>query len=562
MTTVGRDGATVAHPAHTFILRVGALARSLLEHADGLAVGVLAVVSIIAALTFKDYGLGWDDYTHSQMGELLLSLYGSGFKDQRALSFVNLYMYGGGFDMIAALAARILPFDLFETRRLVSALVGIAGLIVTWRTARRLGGPLAGLLALTLLATCPLYYGHMYMNAKDAPFATAMALLTYSVVRLLQEYPRPRPSSIAWFGLGLGLSVGSRVLGDLAAISAFGALAFMLGAEWRRLGRNAAAQRTGRFILVLLPGVVLAYLIMGLVWPWSVLTPYNPIRALQYFSHFFEVPWRELFDGVRIPTVDMPRSYVPTLLAVQLPVLFLILSLAGIAGAIVACTRSENSISLRAGLVYVMLAALVPPAITVLERPAMYNGLRHFVFILPALAVLGGLAAAYTARKLTTHGPLIGAAATLFVLGLIFPVTDMVRLHPYEYAFYNVFIGGSAGARPLYMLDYWGLSFKQAAAELRQQLQEHNESPPQGGQWKVAVCGPHPPAHVALGPQFDLTWDPKGADFALMLGEFYCAQYDAPVLVEIKRDGVVFARVYDIRGRHVSNIFTTPPAGQ
>ncbi len=562
MTTVGRDGATVAHRAQSFLLRLGSPVRSFAQHADGLAVGVLVLVGLIAAFTFKDYGLGWDDYTHAQMGELLLSLYGSGFKDQRALSFVNLYMYGGGFDMIAALAAKILPFDLFETRRLVSAMVGIAGMVAAWRTARRLGGPLPGLLALTLLATCPLYYGHMYMNAKDAPFATAMALLTYSAVRLLQEYPRPRPSSVAWFGLGLGLSVGSRVLGDLAAISAFGALAFTVAAEWRRLGGSAAAQRAGRFMLMLLPGLALAYLIMGLIWPWSVLAPYNPIRALQYFSHFFEVPWRELFDGVRVPTVDMPRRYVPTLLSLQLPVLFLLLALAGIAGALVACARRDNPIALRAALVYVMLAALAPPAITVIERPAMYNGLRHFVFILPPLAVLGGLAAATIARRLSSRGPAIGAAATLFVLGLIFPVIEMVRLHPYEYAFYNTFVGGPAGARPLYMLDYWGLSFKQAAQELRRQLEEHNESPPQGGQWKVAVCGPHPPAHVALGPQFDLTWDPKGADFALMLGEFYCAQYDAPVLVEIKRDGVVFARVYDIRGHHVSNIFTTPPAGQ
>ena len=33
-----------------------------------------------------------------------------------------------------------------------------------------------------------------------------------------------------------------------------------------------------------------------------------------------------------------------------------------------------------------------------------------------------------------------------------------------------------------------------------------------------------------------------------MLGEFYCAELDAPVLVEVVRDGVVYARVYDIRG--------------
>ena len=93
--------------------------------------------------------------------------------------------------MAAALLAKIVPFDLFETRRLLGAVVGIAGLAITWRIGRRIGGPLAGLLALLLLAACPLYYGHMFMNPKDAPFAAAMALFLLGLVRLLEQYPRP-----------------------------------------------------------------------------------------------------------------------------------------------------------------------------------------------------------------------------------------------------------------------------------------------------------------------------------------------------------------------------------
>src|SRR5262245_25050103 len=103
---------------------------------DRAALFVLTLVSAVALATFRHYGLGWDDYTHAQMGEKLLALYGSGFAEPEALSFVNLYMYGGGFDMLAALAAKVSPFGLFETRRLLGAVVGIAGIAVTWRLAR------------------------------------------------------------------------------------------------------------------------------------------------------------------------------------------------------------------------------------------------------------------------------------------------------------------------------------------------------------------------------------------------------------------------------------------
>src|SRR5262245_6703276 len=164
---------------------------------DALALAVLAAVGVLAAITFKDYGLGWDDYTHAEYGGLLLRLYESGFSDRRALSFVNLYAYGGGFDMLAALVAKVLPFDLFETRRLCGALVGLIGLGVTWRLGRRIGGPLAGLLALVLLATCPLYYGHMFINAKDSPFAVAMVVMLLGLVRTFEEYPAPSISTVA-----------------------------------------------------------------------------------------------------------------------------------------------------------------------------------------------------------------------------------------------------------------------------------------------------------------------------------------------------------------------------
>ena len=44
----------------------------------------------------------------------------------------------------------------------------------------------------------------------------------------------------------------------------------------------------------------------------------------------------------------------------------------------------------------------------------------------------------------------------------------------------------------------------------------------------------------------------------MMSGEFYCAELKMPVLLQVERAGVVFARVYDIRGRSVSGLHTIP----
>ncbi len=41
---------------------------------------------------------------------------------------------------------------------------------------------------------------------------------------------------------------------------------------------------------ILLPSLLFGYLVMGLIWPWSVIELGNPFRALTYFSTFFEKP--------------------------------------------------------------------------------------------------------------------------------------------------------------------------------------------------------------------------------------------------------------------------------
>jgi len=524
------------------------------------AVLVLFLGTLAAVLTFRNYGLGWDDYTHAQYGELLLAFYASGFNDQRALSFVNLHMYGGGFDMAADLLAKFLPLELFETRRLAGGLIGVLGLAVTWRLARRLGGPLAGLLAVVLLAACPLFFGHMLMNAKDAPFAVAMILLLLALVRLLLEYPRPSAASIVLFGLGLGLSIGSRTLGTLSGVSMLAALALLVGSEAKAQGMRPAFLRASQFVAYLVPGLLLAYAVMALVWPWSVQAPLNPWRALIYFSHFFEHPWRELFGGELILVPDMPRSYVPTLFALRMPEIFLALGLSGLLGAFYAAAQRDLPPRQRAVFLCVAMAAVFPIALAVALRPAMYNGIRHFVFVLPPVAVLGGLAGAWlfdwSSRRFRFGA---AAAAIVFGIGVMLPVIEMVRLHPYEYTYFNRLAGGVAGARDRYMLDYWGLSFKQASQALAATITTDKIPQPSGRPWKLAVCGPHRSPQVELGPKFETSWDPQGADFGLSLGVFYCATLDAPVIAEIRREGVLYARVYDLRGRSFRTLLNPYP---
>ena len=532
---------------------------------DRLAYAVLAALALIAALTFRDYGLGWDDYTHAQYGDLLLSLYASGFHDTRALSFVNLYLYGGGFDMAAALLAKMLPFDLFETRRLLGAASASPASPSPGGSAAGSAGRLPGLLALRAARRLPaLLRPHVHQSEGRAvcrgdgavparPGATARAIS--------EALPRPRCSSSAWASAFRSARASWRA----SACS-------KRSARWRCCLRSRRATTASRRVLAARQTLARAHperdpRLCGdgadlAVERGQSAQPGQGHRSLLAFL-------REAVAGAVRRPADRAAGHAaqlrPDAARPQAAGDFLLLWRRRRARRADRGGSPRTPPRLRAIYFAVALAAVLPIAVTVIARPAMYNGIRHFVFVLPPLAVAGGLAGAWIVHRIAERAgsasrrrwraaqpcsPAASRCRRSAWRGCILTNTSPSTTSP----------AACSGAQPRFMLDYWGLAFKQAGeAAARTSLPRAARSRPPARKWKIAVCGPHPPARIALGDQFEPTWDPKGADFALMLGAFYCARLDAPLLAEIVRDGVSFARAYDIRGRTINNLFTRPP---
>ena len=122
------------------------------------------------------------------------------------------------------------------------------------------------------------------------------------------------------------------------------------------------------------------------------------------------------------------------------------------AGALFAATRRRLPLNRRANFVLVALAAILPILVAMLAHPAFYNGLRHFVFVVPPFAAIGGLAGAWLFERAHAFGKAATAAlAAIFVGSLALPVSDMVRLHPYQYTAFNwASAGRTDGARQLH----------------------------------------------------------------------------------------------------------------
>ena len=113
--------------------------------------------------------------------------------------------------------------------------------------------------------------------------------------------------------------------------------------------------------------------------------------------------------------------------------------------------------SLSTGLsAFVAFIALFPVFCEVIGHGPAFSGMRHFLFVVPPLAVLAGIGFGTALRWIAARRRSL-AHAGLAVLGVWFLSTAsvLVRLHPYEYLFFNPIVGGLAGAAQRYDTDYW-----------------------------------------------------------------------------------------------------------
>ena len=192
--------------------------RGFAADARQLSRWLLVLLVALVLVTFRDYGVSWDEHVQNVYGHRLLSYYLSGFTDNSAFHFSNLRYYGGAFDLIAAVLNAVSPFGEYETRHLLGGVIGVVTALGAWRLGRLLAGERAGFLVLALTALTPLLYGHSFINPKDVPFATALLWSIFYFCRAIVEAPAPRVGTVIGLGVALGLALGTRVVAGIALL--------------------------------------------------------------------------------------------------------------------------------------------------------------------------------------------------------------------------------------------------------------------------------------------------------------------------------------------------------
>jgi hypothetical protein len=335
------------------------------------------------------------------------------------------------------------------------------GIVSIYFLAKRWVSEMAALGTALLFNTQPILFGHALMNPKDVVF---MSLMTASVALGLwmvdrgDETPSPpggnqileairsffrqfRRADVWLAGLLLGFSSAIRISAPLTGLIVLAYI--VISRKWQVLPRFFAYG-------------LIAFGFMVICWPYLWPDPLG--RLLGSLSNSANYPdvHLTLFKGILFNAKDIPVSYLPVLLAVQLTETTLLMALVG--GLALVKKIRWDFVSL------IVIWFVLPTLFVIFAGVHLYNNFRQLFFILPPLFVVAGLGLDWLFGKTRRQ-----AVRYLLLFVVLFPgFYANITLHPYQYIYYNQLVGGVQGAYGNYELDYWNLAYRDAQLYLNQ----------------------------------------------------------------------------------------------
>jgi len=245
-------------------------------------------------------------------------------------------------------------------------------------------------------------------------------------------------------GIVLGLAVSIRVVSPLVGLLVV--VYFLL-------------QPGKRSWVVILLYALGAALVCYASWPYLWGAPVA--KFVQVFRHMASNPQilPVLFEGQVYPSDALPRDYLSTLLARTLSEPVWLLFALGVAAAVYWSWRRQAD---WRSLAVILLWLLVPFTYILFLRPPMYDGYRHFLFILPPIFLLAGFGLQAVFRRVDKRA----LQLVTLVLVAAFGAAGIARTHPYEYAYNNALVGGMGSAFRHFETDYWLTCYKESVEQV------------------------------------------------------------------------------------------------
>ena len=437
--------------------------------------GFFTALLFIGLWVYKDYGLSTDEPFQRAIGLTSLSYLANLFNIRFLLGNAqpladpgSVFLaqrdrdYGVVFELPAEFLIKV--FDLQDSnayffRHLLTFLVFYAAVFFFYKLVKhRYQDWRMGLLGAAFLILSPRFFADGFFNDKDLVFMSAFVIATYTLVRFVLK-----PSLVTglWHALACALAIDLRLMAViLPAVTVVTLLMLTIRKELS----------IGKLLIYTVGYLIAMALLVVAFWPWLWLDPVgNFVTAFKNMARFRH-PVDMYFLGKVTNAAALPWYYVPTWIGVTTPILYLLLFIAGvgatvrtlfinIVGKVKTLWVNDDQLQdlLFLGLFFAPLVAVIT------LHSILYNGWRQMYFIYPAflLVAIRGLMALW---HLVANRQIAKKILIAIVSGsMLFTTYWIVRWHPYQYLYFNVFAGQFAKK---FDVDYWAVAYRPLLAKV------------------------------------------------------------------------------------------------
>jgi len=436
-------------------------------------------VLVVLALTAGSYGLGYDEPVYMSRAQdarmwlaLLVRVPGEALDEAAILKYWHARDQQPGFvKLLGAVtvgpASAALPV-LGALR--AGTVVLVAGLAASlYLFVASVWGRLEALVSVGALLTMPRVFAHSHLLAMDAPVMAA------SFITLHLLFLTARDRSWRWAGLAgvmWGIALGCKVNAFFVPVIAL---------PWLLLCARDA------LVPALVCGATLGPLTFFATWPWLWHETWPRLLAyLQFHARHWQI--EVTYFGRKY--APAPWHYPVVMSVLTMPPATLAAALAG-AGRMIGQRRECAGLSgwrerwqdpawrRRAAGALVAWGLGVNYLFASLPSTPKYTGCRLFLPVFPLIAIAAGVGIGWAARATAAWAAARHpqeadrnrrlAMALVLLAALTGPLRAVAGFHPHELSYYNLLIGGLAGAERAGMeVTYWGETYLDAALWLNQ----------------------------------------------------------------------------------------------
>ena len=371
----------------------------------------------------------------------------------------------------------------FQVTHLITAFIGVVGALSFLLLNKKITSiTYLGVLSSTFLFTIPLWTGSLFHNLKDVPLAIGYTLVSIGLIYFVNFFEDKKRKTIGQLIISLGfiLTIGTR---PAIIFPVFISVLFAFFTLWHYKGINPL-----RIIKSFSLSISILLISTPLLLPQFLSEP--KLSLLRLLGGSSEFPWAgTTFTAGELYEANFTLKYYFLWLFAQTPLLILLFFVTGVFFFLkrLSFRKFDNNQFL---LSMFFIQFITVPTYALLVQSAIYNGLRHILFIYPAIAIFAafGLISIFNLAKTQLKKRLI---TLLLILSILIPNIEGLILRPFQQLYFNPVISLFYTISTSWETEFLGTSFREAiqkiplngvVASTHEWIWENNAYGPERGQ--------------------------------------------------------------------------------